>query len=215
MNKNHLIKDIYVILNKYFGDLQWWPAESIFEVMVGAVLTQNTSWLNVEKAIQSIKKHCIMSPDKILIEKNLPEIIKASGCYYIKSKRLKDLCIYLSDSHSTFYADLRNKTTKTLRSELLSIKGIGQETADCIMLYALEKSVFVVDNYTRRILSRHGIIAFSDSYSAIQEKLGNDFSSNVVKLKQYHAVLVETGKRFCKKKEPLCDICPLKDLLSN
>jgi len=213
-NNNNSIQEIYTVLDEYYGDLKWWPAETSFEVMVGAVLTQNTSWGNVEKAIAALKKRNIMSPGKIFKENKLPEIIRPAGFHYLKSKRLKALCRYLINKGGRNFELLKKKTIKRLRRELLEINGIGHETADCIILYALEKPVFVVDSYTKRIMSRHGIIGSKDPYLVVQEEISSNFSIKLRELKQYHAIIVETAKRFCKKNNPLCDKCPLGSLLS-
>jgi endonuclease-3 related protein len=178
--------------------------------MVGAVLTQNTSWRNVEKAIDNLQKRRLLSPGKILKARDLARYIRSSGFHSLKAERLKELCRYLTRGGVFDPEYLKSKSTGKLRTELLDIKGIGPETADSILLYALDKPVFVVDNYTKRIMSRYGIISFDEPYEQIREKVSANFPRSTAKLKQFHAVIVETGKIFCKKTKPLCGECPLK-----
>ncbi len=207
--KTSVFQDIYRVLDRYFGDLGWWPAGSPFEVMVGAVLTQNTSWKNVEKAILDLKRRNMLSPLKILRERELHRYIRPAGFHFLKAERLRNLCRYLMSSGRFDLVSLQKRSAGDIRTELLAVKGIGPETADCILLYALRKPVFVVDNYTRRIMSRYGIISFDESYDAVQEKVCAGFPRSIFKLIQFHAVLVETGKNFCAKTKPLCGQCPL------
>jgi endonuclease-3 related protein len=208
------IKKIYNKLDKYFGDLGWWPASSAFEVIVGAVLTQNTSWRNVEKAITGLKKERLLDPRKI--EKTnsgrLSRIIRPSGYHRIKAARLKAVSRFLADECGSALSKLKKKDRKKLREKLLGVNGIGPETADSILLYALDKPVFVVDAYTKRIFSRHGLIKENESYDKVQAIVHENFPRSLKKLNQFHACLVEAGKRFCRKKKALCGECPLKGI---
>ncbi len=203
------LEEIYRRLFDYFGPQHWWPAESDFEVCVGAILTQNTSWSNVEKAVENLKRAGALSPDAIasMPQDELEKLIKPSGFYRQKAKRLKEFCRWLIDTGGL--DALREMPLDVARNRLLEVKGIGRETADSILLYALEKPIFVVDAYTYRILLRHNIIDEDTDYDTMQELFMNAFSPDVELFKEYHALLVMAGKNFCKKK-PLCDGCPLK-----
>ena len=211
MNKKNLVREIYNKLYKHFGPRKWWPADSPFEVMVGAILTQNTSWKNVEIAILNLKKKSNLSPYKILKmpERSLSTAIKPSGFYRQKTKRLKGLSKFILKKYSANINKLKSHDIPYLRKEFLSLNGIGPETADSILLYALEKPVFVVDAYTRRIFSRHGVIKKEFSYEKIAEVFTDKLSPEAKLFNEYHALIVETAKRYCKKKKPQCDMCPL------
>jgi endonuclease-3 related protein len=204
---------VYGLMNEYFGDLQWWPADSPFEVMVGAVLTQNTSWTNVEKAITALKNSNILSPGTLLEidEDLLAELIRPSGYYHLKAKRLKSLVRFFMDEYSGRIEAMSSEEHTQLREKLLSIDGIGPETADCILLYACEKPVFISDTYTKRILQRHGLIEESADFFHIRTLFMTHLQPDVLFYKQYHALFVYTGKTFCRK-APKCESCPLSSL---
>lgn len=205
------LRRVYKLLERYFGDLKWWPADSDFEVIVGAVLTQNTAWSNVVVAIEGLKRHGLMDPSKIHSERTsrLSKIIKSSGYHRLKSERLKEICRFLLDKCGGDLKKMRKDEKRALRNEILKVKGVGPETADSILLYALHKPVFVVDAYTRRIFYRHGLIREKAAYEEIQTLVHENFPEDTKALNQFHALLVETGKRFCKKKKCLCSECPL------
>ena len=206
------LMNIYNKLLSYFGAQHWWPAETRYEVVIGAVLTQNTSWKNVERALENLKKENLVDEKKILdvdIGK-LKELIKPAGFYNIKAERLKSITKYIVDNYRTT-DDLAKteKDIKSLRNELLAIKGIGKETADSILLYALDKPIFVVDAYTRRIFSRFGITDKNMDYDEIRLIFENNILLDLNTYKEYHALIVELGKNYCKKRNPLCNECPL------
>jgi endonuclease-3 related protein len=210
MQRGHSLRAIYETLNAYFGDLHWWPADSPFEVIVGAILTQNTAWRNVESAISKLKSENCLCPDLMFAidEKKLADLIRPAGYYNIKTRRLKAFIRFLyeeyrGDLNCMFAADLWY-----LRGRLLTVKGIGEETADSILLYAGNKPIFVIDAYTRRILLRHKIIREDATYKEIQNLFMNDLPQSVPLYNQYHALLVNTGKFFCNR-NPRCDECPL------
>lgn len=210
--KKQLLR-IYETLNRYFGDLLWWPGETPFEVAVGAILTQNTNWVNAEKAIGRLKTEDMLEPGTLygLDDEDLAEMIRPSGYFRIKTKRLK---AFLEVLCNDFGADLEKMLSGELqetRQRLLEISGIGEETADSILLYAGRRPVFVVDAYTRRILSRHGILDGKPSYGEIQRLFMSRLPRDVGLYNQYHALLVETGKRYCRK-EPRCGGCPLRGI---
>ncbi|MDX1776688.1 MAG: endonuclease III domain-containing protein, partial [Desulfobulbales bacterium] len=168
MNK---IYEIYEILLEHFGPQEWWPGESPFEIMVGAVLTQNTNWTNVSKAIENLKRENLLSFEDLndLPLEELAEKIKPAGYFNLKAGRLKNLLRFISDVYKGSLQEMFAGDTSSLREEILTVKGIGPETADSILLYAGNKPVFVVDAYTHRIFTRHDIIAEEDGYYDIQE----------------------------------------------
>jgi len=199
MNK---IKQVYKILFKAYGPQYWWPCSSKnkFEVIIGAILTQNTSWTNVEKAIQNLEKNNLINIDKIIKIENekLADLIRSAGYYNQKAERLKIA--------AKFFKDNKNPS----RKDLLKVKGIGPETADSILLYAFNKPYFVIDAYTKRIFSRLGIIR-ADDYQEIQEIFEKNLPQDPKLFNEYHALIVNLGKNICKKK-PLCKKCPLNNI---
>jgi endonuclease III related protein len=211
----HTVELIYTALFNHFGPQKWWPADSPFEVMVGAVLTQNTNWANVSRAIDTLKKENILSPtllQEIPLEV-LAEKIQPSGYYNLKAKRLKNLLALIrqecghSDNLDSFFSQDRD----ALREKLLTVKGVGPETADSILLYAAEKPVFVVDAYTHRFLSRHGLTGEESSYQELQDIFMDNLPEETALFNEYHALIVQLGKEFCKKSRPLCRECPLRE----
>jgi len=205
------LKNIYDKMHRHFGPRCWWPAKSRFEVMVGAVLTQNTSWSNVEKAISNLKKEKCLSLSRI---KNIPtgklsKLIRPSGFHRQKAKKLKDFVNFLFELSNGKINKLLNIDIDILRVQLLSVNGIGPETADSILLYALDKPIFVVDTYTKRIFGRHNLIDNDASYGEVQNFFMNNLNPDLKLFNEYHALIVETGKTYCKKKKPLCSECPL------
>jgi endonuclease-3 related protein len=208
-----ILSEIFRLLFDRFGPQQWWPADSAYEVMVGAVLTQNTNWQNVERAILNLKQADILSFEKMveLPAGLLAEYIRPAGYYNIKAGRLQNLLNMVNDQYEGNLELLFDEETGELRQQLLSVKGIGPETADSIALYAAHKPVFVVDAYTHRILSRHNIIDEQSGYYDIQELFMDNLASDCTLFNEYHALLVKTAKEYCKKKNPLCEKCPLRD----
>jgi endonuclease-3 related protein len=208
--KNKL-KVIYEKLYAYFGPQHWWPANSPFEVMVGAILTQNTSWLNVEKAVSNLKRHRLLEPRRLhkLPNKELASLIKSAGYYNIKAKRLKEFLKFFLSKYQGSLKSISRVKLKLLRKQLLLVNGIGPETADSILLYALEKPVFVVDAYTRRILLRHRLIKEDFDYYAVQNLFVQNLPNKVKLFNEYHALLVRLGKDLCLKNNPKCHACPL------
>ena len=206
---------IYTTLYKTFGPQQWWPGDTPFEVMVGAILTQNTNWRNVSKAIDNIKKVRLLEPKKLLKHHQMiPQLIKPSGFYKLKSQRLINFLEYFVKNYKGNIRNFKGKRTEAIRKGFLSITGIGHETADSILLYALNRPIFVIDTYTRRIFSRHNIFAADLFYDEIRHILETNLPKNVQLYNEYHALIVKLGKEYCKKNEPLCSICPLHAVLS-
>jgi endonuclease-3 related protein len=180
--------------------------------MVGAILTQNTNWLNVEKAIDNLKKYNLLAPDKLykLSHRRLALLIRPTGYYNIKAKRLKSFLKFFIDHYESNLRNMSTQDTSSLRQQLLSIKGIGPETADSILLYVLDRPVFVVDAYTKRVFLRHRLIREDAGYNEMQNLFMQNLKSEVKLFNEYHALLVKLGKEFCLKNKPKCDICPLK-----
>lgn len=209
MNK---IYKIYEILYKRFGAQHWWPGETPFEVMVGAVLTQNTAWKNVEKAIINLKSNRLMDCRKIgtATPREIETCIRPTGFYKQKTYRLIKFCQYLEEHYQSDLKKFFARDTETVRNELLSLNGIGEETADSILLYAGDKLKFVIDAYTRRICKRIGITSTSN-YAKLQELFEKNIPEDIEIYKEYHALLVELGKNYCRKK-PLCNKCPVKKI---
>lgn len=206
-----ILKKIYNKLFKAFGPQHWWPGDTAFEIIVGAILTQNTAWTNVEKAIHNLKKARLLNPRKMhdLSHAELAQYIRPAGYFNIKAKRIKHFLNYLFDNHSGSLNRIFKKRTDALRRELLQVNGIGPETADSILLYAGNHPVFVVDAYTKRIFSRHGIIPAGTDYHDVQELFMKNLPHDVKLFNEYHALIVKTGKDFCRTKKPLCGKCPL------
>ncbi|MCD6254955.1 MAG: endonuclease III domain-containing protein [Deltaproteobacteria bacterium] len=205
------LMEIFNLLYDAFGPRHWWPGDSPFEVIVGAILTQNTTWKNVEKAINNLKRANLLEPKALyrLPYEILVDLIHPVGFFNIKAKRLKAFLNFLFEEFQGNLEEMFSLEMEGLRKKLLSIPGIGPETADSILLYAGGKPSFVVDAYTRRILSRHGLIHEEASYEEIRELFMDHLPSDVGLFNEYHALLVELGKRFCKTK-PRCKGCPLE-----
>lgn len=205
------LEELYKKLRDNFGYLNWWPGETKVEIVVGAILTQNTAWKNVEKAIKNLRERKMLSLERLastrLIE--LEDAIRPSGFYRQKAKRLSNLFKYIKKNYSTLERFF-DKDKNELRSELLNLNGIGNETADSIILYAAEKPTFVIDTYTRRIMHRVYGIEEEIKYNKLKEYFESRLKQDLELYKDFHAQFVELGKRFCKKK-PLCDECPIMD----
>lgn len=206
--------DIYERLLAFYGPQCWWPAQTPFEVMVGAVLTQGTSWRNVEKAIYGLKSLSLLSPEAIrrMDDEELSAIIRPCGFYRVKTKRLKSLINWLG-AYDDSLERLSSEETDVLRRSLLGVKGIGKETADAILLYALGRPVFVIDSYTRRIMSRLGMGPDDGSYDKLQRLFGDTLPNDPQLFNEFHALLVRLGKDACRP-TPLCLRCCLVTLCS-
>lgn len=207
------IQEIYTRLVDHFGPQHWWPGDTPFEIMLGAVLTQNTSWRNVSKVIEALRQEGLLSFEALedLPLEVLAEKIRPSGYYNQKARRLKGLFAAIREDSGSL-EDFFKQDTYTLREKLLTVKGIGPETADSITLYAAGKPVFVVDAYTYRILLRHDLIAEDAGYEEIQELFLGKLPTEAQLFNEYHALLVRLAKEYCKKPKPLCDSCPLHAL---
>jgi len=201
---------MYDLLRDHFGPQDWWPGETTLEIMVGAVLTQNTNWENVEKAIRNLKNHDLLSLEALntISPDELAKEIRPAGYFNIKARRLKNLIRFLFERYEGSLETLLSKKTECLREGLLAVNGIGPETADSILLYSLKRSVFVVDTYTYRILLRHGMADEQMDYHELQGMFMDNLPEDVHLFNEFHALIVRAGKEYCKKK-PLCSDCPL------
>jgi len=211
MNTSDHLHDLYKRLYDHFGPQDWWPGDSPFEIMVGAILTQNTNWKNVEKSIDNLKRAGVLSLPAMsdLSQALLAEYIRPAGYYNIKAGRLQNFFSLINEQWDGDLDFFLQQPASVLREQLLSVKGIGPETADSMVLYAAEKPTFVVDTYTHRILSRHNIIDESFDYHEIQEMFLDNLNEDTCLFNEYHALIVQVGKDFCKKTKPVCAHCPL------
>jgi len=212
MDTKQRINHLYSSLYGYYGAQNWWPAESELECILGTILTQNTTWKNVEKAINQLKQQGLISIERLnsISTDNLAQIIRSSGYFNQKALKIKNFVSFVNANYGGSLEEMLSEELYTLREKLLSIKGIGPETADSIVLYAAKKPVFVIDAYTYRILSRHGLIAEDSSYQEMQELFMDSLSDDPKLFNEYHALLVKAGKEHCKKKSPVCSGCPLE-----
>ncbi|MBN2013844.1 MAG: endonuclease III domain-containing protein [Candidatus Altiarchaeota archaeon] len=205
--------EVYESLLGFFGPQHWWPAETEFEVIVGAILTQAAAWKNVESAINNLKSGGLLSPESLweVNESRLAEKIKPAGCFNAKARKLKSFIGFLFENYGGDLRVLFSLPRDHMRSELLSVWGIGPETADSIILYAANKPSFVVDAYTKRIFSRLGLVEEDISYSDLKQFFEHQLPVDVSLYSEFHALIVALGKNFCRKK-PVCRECPIQSL---
>lgn len=208
------IVKLYHILMKHYGPQGWWPGETPLEVAVGAILTQNTNWQNVARAIDRLKQAGVLEAAALhdLPLAELAAYIRPAGYYTVKAQRLKNFLSYLMKAAGGSMTRLAARPLAQLRRELLAVNGIGPETADSILLYALAKPIFVVDAYTHRIFSRHGLVAGPYVYAQIQDLCHAGLPGDLALFQEFHALLVRTGKDYCRP-HPRCEACPLRHLL--
>jgi len=226
IHNSNMLETIYAKLYFHFGPQNWWPVtldneitpkyhkniklseKQKLEICFGAILTQNTNWKNVEKAIIQLNKNNLININKIIRinNKKLARIIRSSGYHNQKARKLRNFCLFLMNNYNKDIEKMFSNSIKNLRSELLSINGIGPETADSIILYAAKKPIFVVDAYTKRIMNRIGFK--ENKYDELQNLFMNNLKKDEKLFNEYHALLVELGKNVCKKK-PLCNQCPI------
>jgi endonuclease-3 related protein len=207
----HRLMALYRHLLRHFGPQHWWPARSRFEVIVGAILTQNTAWTNVERAIKRMRAERLLTSGRIDAAPHgtLSRLIRSSGYYNMKAKRLKQFTGFLRTRYGGRLRQMFQTELPKLREELLAISGIGEETADSILLYAGGRPIFVVDAYTRRVLERHGLIPDEARYREIQRLFMDHLPADAALFNEYHALLVAVGKEYCRK-TPRCETCPLR-----
>jgi endonuclease-3 related protein len=207
---NQILMDIYRRLLAHYGPQHWWPAQEPFEVIVGAILTQSAAWVNVEKAIAGLKAAGVMSPKALrqLPQSEVARLIHPCGYYNAKARKLKAFAQWLGEQYNDSLMALFSSSTDSLRQQLLSVYGIGEETADSIILYAANKPAFVIDAYTRRIISRTGLAPDYKSYSAYQSLFMANLPGDTRLFNEYHALLVCLAKNVCQP-HPLCQQCCL------
>jgi endonuclease-3 related protein len=205
---------VYRHLYKSLGPQGWWPGDSPFEVMVGAVLVQNTAWKNVVRAIDNLKRAKVLTPRKLyaLSTDELSELIRPAGYFRIKAKRLHNLVKFFVEEYRGSIAAMQKVDTHELRSQLLAVNGIGPETADSILLYAVGKPVMVVDTYTNRVFSRHGWVPQGTAYHPLQEHVTAQLPADATLYNEFHALLVHVGHHYCST-NPHCEECPLREML--
>lgn len=201
---------LYDRMYRYAGDLHWWPGETPIEICVGAILTQNTAWKNVEKAIAKLKSARALSVRALckMAHGKLARLIRSAGYFNVKATRLKNFIRHIEMRHGGSLDALLAEPAEALRAELLSINGVGPETADSIVLYAAAKPIFVIDAYTKRILSRHKVLPLEKSYEEFQALFTRALPPDATLYNQYHAMFVRIGNRFCRA-TPRCELCPL------
>jgi endonuclease III related protein len=210
------------ILPQYFdallqahGEQHWWPGRTPFEVIAGAILVQNTSWINVERAIANLRQARLLTP--LAMEKvpraKLARLIRSSGYFRQKARKLKEFVMFLRKEHRGSLKAMFRIPTAKLRERLLAVHGIGPETADSILLYAGNHPVFVVDAYTRRILQRHGLATGKESYEEIRGLFEKSLPNDPQLFNEFHALIVHTGKNHCRTRAPLCSQCALQQYL--
>jgi endonuclease III related protein len=206
--------EIYDRLLACYGPQHWWPGEEPFEVMVGAILTQSAAWTNVEKGIANLKKAKALSPRALreLTQTELAVLIHSCGYYNAKAVKLKALSRWLGERFEDSLEQMFAGDTWSLRNELLNVHGIGEETADSILLYAGNKPVFVIDAYTRRIIDRLGLSPKGQKYGDYQKLFMDNLPHDVQMFNEYHALFVSLGKNQCRKSQPLCENCCLKEI---
>ncbi len=210
---NNRLLAVYNKLYSRFGPQHWWPGETPFEVAVGAILTQNTNWGNVEKAINNLKREGKLNASAIhkMDPGRLATLIKPAGYFNIKAKRVKHFVDFLTKEYRGSMAEMKREKMDVIRENLLGVNGIGPETADSIILYALDKPVFVVDAYTKRVLSRHNIMGHAASYDSFQKLFHSNLERNFSFFNEYHALFVRVAKEHCRTK-PICEGCPLNGM---
>lgn len=208
-----IAKTIFQKLFDYYGPQNWWPADSPFEVIIGAILTQNTNWTNVEKAILNLKQADALSVQKLeqMDAPGLAKLIRPSGYFNIKAKRLKNVIHFLLTKYDGDLNRMFEREMGALRSELLSLNGVGPETADSILLYAGNYPTFVIDAYTKRIFTRLGLFDETMRYEQMRDYFHRRLQQDVTVFNEYHALIVSHAKAFCNKK-PACQGCPLSDI---
>jgi len=215
MDREALLTRYYQAMLAARGHRNWWPADTPFEVCVGAVLTQNTAWTGVRKAIDALREHGCLSPEPLdaLPLERLAELIRPAGYFRLKAERLKNLLAYLREACAFDLEALAGRDMLQVRGELLAVRGVGPETADSILCYALGQPSFVADAYTRRILSRHGLMPEDASYDDLRDFFMDVLPPDAALYNDFHAQLVGVGNLWCKARAPLCDQCPLGPFL--
>jgi len=205
------LRRYYQRLYRRFGPQHWWPGRTRFEVILGALLTQNTAWSNVEKALANLRREAGLSPARLarVPAPNLARLLRPSGYFRQKSRAVRGFLHHLNNHYRGSLGRLLGRPTDKLREELLALRGIGPETADSILLYAAHRPVFVIDAYTRRVLARHGLAPAGASYAELQGFFHRHLPAEAKLFNEYHALLVAVGKNYCHNRNPDCSACPL------
>src|SRR6266446_3302827 len=209
------LRRYYDVLFAAHGPQHWWPGRTAFEVIVGAILTQNTSWTNVEIAIRNLRREKLLTPRSMesVSFARLARLVRSSGYFRQKAKKLKCFVRFLRSEYAGSLTRMFRTPTALLREKLLAVHGIGPETADSILLYAGKHPVFVVDAYTRRMLERHDLAAPTQSYEEIRQLFERTLPSDAPLYNEFHALIVRTGKEYCRTRNPRCTECPLHSFL--
>ncbi|PRR73760.1 endonuclease III domain-containing protein [Neomoorella humiferrea] len=213
-NISTALMTIYQRLYHYFGPRHWWPAETPFEVIVGAILTQNVTWKNVEKAINNLKTAELLTPEALYTAD--PSVIEThirpAGFYRTKAKKLKAFVHHIWEKYDGSLTNMFSQPLKNLRKELLSIYGIGPETADAILCYAGNYPIMVMDAYTLRVFSRLGLLSPKANYEEMQQLFMDNLPHDHYIFNEYHALIDALANKICRKNKPHCNLCPLNDL---
>ncbi|MBG0789935.1 MAG: endonuclease III domain-containing protein [Desulfovibrionaceae bacterium] len=206
---------MFEAMREALGPSRWWPGDTPFEIAIGAILTQNTNWRNVEKAIANLKAENLLDAEALhgLPLPRLAELIRPAGYFNIKARRIANFLNFLKDEAEYDLESLKDMPLDEIRPKVLAVNGIGPETADSILLYALDFPTFVVDAYTARMMGRHGLAWEDIDYHQLQAIFMDALPQDVAVYNEYHALIVRVGKDWCKKKAGLCDTCPLKPFL--
>ena len=207
-----LLRELYQKLWAAFGPQGWWPGETPFEVIMGAILTQNTNWRNVAQALKALKEANLLHPRDLreMPEAELASWIRPAGYFNVKARRVKNFLDFFAQRYQDSLEKMAAEDLESLRAALLTVKGIGPETADSIILYALHQPTFVVDAYTHRVLSRHHLAPEACSYGELQSLFTANLPPEVPLYQEFHALLVRLGKEYCRPK-PRCPSCPLHE----
>ena len=215
MSQAEIIRSMFETMLAALGPSNWWPGDTPFEIAIGAILTQNTSWQNVEKAIDNLRENDILNARAMhgVSVADLAELIRPAGYYNIKARRIFNFLNFLKDEADYDMDVLKSRSLDEIRPRILDVNGIGPETADSILLYALDFPTFVVDAYTARLMGRHGLSYEDINYHELQAIFMDALPQDVSLYNEYHALIVRVGKDWCKKKAGLCDTCPLKPFL--
>lgn len=212
---SQLLRQYFDSMLREFGPQRWWPARTRLEVILGAILTQNTSWQNAALGIKGLRQAGLLSISKLRRARRweIEGAIRSAGFYRQKTRTIQNFMAWLSDKCEGSLARMFRRPADQLRTELLKLQGLGPETVDAILLYAGGFPTFVADAYTRRILSRHDLLPEEPGYEETREFLHSNLPTDALLFNEFHALLVETGKRHCRRSAPICHNCPLERFL--
>lgn len=210
-----VLQEFYEEMSTALGPMKWWPAKTPFEVIVGAILTQNTAWTNVKLALGNLRRERLLTPRAMarVPQSKLARLIRSSGYFRQKARKLKAFLEFLGAEYGGSLTRMFASPTAELREKLLAVHGIGPETADSILLYAGRHPIFVVDAYTKRFLARHSVTPEKASYDEVQQLFMRHLPADQAYFNEYHALIVNVGKNWCRAREPRCGECPLGKFL--